>query len=67
MRDDSSNDQTPNPGEDPNHKLQTPEKLQGPSSNARVPAKLLGVGAWSFSGSWSLGFGVSADVTHVTM
>jgi hypothetical protein len=44
----------------PSLKLQAPDKSQTPGSNAFITvARLLSFGFWSFSGTWSLGFGAS--------
>jgi hypothetical protein len=43
----------------PNTKLQTPKKSQSPNSKSRSDADGLVLEAWSFSGVWSLEFGVS--------
>jgi len=43
----------------PNTKLQTPENLQIPSSKTITGQASVGFGAWTFSGAWCLGFGVS--------
>jgi hypothetical protein len=56
----SSKNQNPNTGmKTPKTKLQTPEKLQIPNSKAACLQQVLGFGAWTFSGAWGLGFGVS--------
>src|SRR6185295_18253854 len=50
--------------EAPNPKHQAPEKLQTSSSNR--DARLLELGAWCFSGAWSLGFGASAILPPIS-
>ena len=49
----------------PSTKLQAPNKFQISTSKAMVQQRLLGLGAWDFSGAWSLEFGVSpAGLSH---
>ena len=50
----------------PSTKTQAPEKLQSPSFKSQSAARRqLNIGAWSFFGVWSLGFGALVLFAYV--